>query len=199
MKEKRYISICLCVLVGLLMNPTAGVAQGDNITFSDLSGANGDPFTTYTEGNFTVTSILGSWFQGQFYGNPEPSIYDGPIGSPLDATIKVTGIGGSFTFSSVDYSSNNGTSKYDIMGFLNGVLQFDQSGTLVSSFSPFGFTTLGSDFVSTVIDSLSIDVFPGSSVTSLNLDNIATTPEPASLMLLVSGLIVLAGVAQRRR
>lgn len=201
MKQQHGISVRWLALVVLLMTLTVSVARGNTITFFGLSGANGAPLAPYTEGTFTVTPTLGSWFQGQGYGNPLPSIFDGPIGSPGNATIEVTDSAGLFTFGAVDYSSNNGTSGFDIMGFRGGVLQFDQSGTLVASLPPlFGFTTLPSGF-STKIDTLFVEVLPGSGVTSINLDNInvTTVPEPATLTTLAMGLLGGIGFLRRRR
>jgi len=186
MKLKRCISVRWLAVAAFLMTLTVSVGRADVVTFSGLAGANGSGFTTYTEGTFTVTPTLGSWFQGQIYGNPTPSIFDGPAFSPGNATIMVTDSAGLFTFGAVDYSSNNGASTFDIMGFLGGVLQFDQSGGLVASLPPFfGFTTLASGF-SNSIDTLFIKVLPGAGVTSINLDNINVTtvpqnvPEPAT-------------------
>src|SRR5207249_3110694 len=85
-----------------------------SITFSNLVGANGDPYLGSTEDGFTVTPTLGSWFQSQGYGNPAPSIFAGPIGAPVDSAIQILNGGGTFTFSSLDYSSNNGESTYEI-------------------------------------------------------------------------------------
>ena len=62
-----------------LLGMAAGGASATTITFNGLAGANGDPFTTYTESGFTVSPTLGTWFQGQAFGNPVPSIFSGPF------------------------------------------------------------------------------------------------------------------------
>jgi PEP-CTERM motif len=198
MLKKRLLPVLFMLLIVL----SAAIAMADTITFNGLPGPTDSPFTTYTEGTFTVTAVGGSWFQGLLYGNPEPSIYDGPIGQPGNATVQVTDSAGPFTFGSLDYSSNNGESRYEIMGLLGATMEFDQTGTLAGSFPPFGFTTLASAFPNTQIDSLLIEVFPGDGVTSINLDNIVvdtvagTTPEPGTWILLGTGLSCL--LARRR-
>jgi PEP-CTERM motif len=189
-------------LMAILIVSSAAIATADTVTFSGLPGPTDSPFTTYTEGTFTVSSVGGNWFQGLIYGNPAPSIYDGPIGQPGDATVEVTDSAGLFTFSSLDYSSNNGPGRYDIKGMLGATMEFDQTGALVGSFPPFGFTTLDSLFPNTQIDSLFIEVFPSDGVTSINLDNIVvntvagTTPEPNTWILFGTGL---AGLLARRK
>jgi hypothetical protein len=176
-------------------------AMADVITFSGLPGPTDSPFTSYTEGKFTVTSASGSWFQGLVYGNPAPSIYDGPVFSPGVAAINVTDTG-DFTFNSVDYSSNNGASRYLIEGFLGVSMVFSQGGSLVPSLPPsFGFTTLNSGS-SVLIDRLFIQVTPGGGVTSLNLDNVNVTsavPEPFSIALLGTAVACLALGMRRQK
>jgi len=176
-------------LFALSLSLSMNVAKADVVTFSGLSGGNGTPFTTYTEGRFTVTPITDDWFQAEVYGNPLPSIFDGPVGSPGLATIRITG-SADFTWQSIDYSSNSGPSIYNIEGLLDGVPQFDETGTLKAQFAPFGFTTLGGVHSGTLIDTLDITVNPNivgvPPPTSINLDNIVLSPvpEPGSLVLL---------------
>jgi len=83
--------------------PLAGGASATPITFSGLVG-NGLPFTTYTEGGFTVTPTVGSWFQALF-GNPGPSIgAGGDFHGPGVDSISVTDGGKPFTFSALDFA-----------------------------------------------------------------------------------------------
>ena len=85
----------------------SAVASATTITFSGLTGANGTPVATYTEGGFTVTTTLGQFFQGQVFGNPIPSLFAGPAqGGPANDTLDVTrNGGGSFNFATVDLAA----------------------------------------------------------------------------------------------
>jgi hypothetical protein len=163
------------------------------MSFSNLSGPAGTPYTGSTEGPFTLAPTAGSWFQSTLYGSPAPSIFDGPTSSPGIGVLLLTAAGSPFTFGSVDYSSNNGDSTYDIQGYLGANKVFDENGTLASSSSPFSFKTLLSSYSSVPIDGLLIEVIPGAGVSSLNLDNVrlVLVPEPGGTLLLGVGLMVL--------
>jgi hypothetical protein len=166
---------------------------GAVITFAPLLGPNNAAYLGHTEAGFTVMPVSGSWFQGLGYGNPVPSIYDGPVFSPGIGSLQITGGASPFTFSSVDYSSNGGQSTYIIQGFLGASIVFSDIGNLVPSLGPgFGFTTLTSGHPSAQISRLVIQVTPTQDVTSINLDNInlstVAVPEPATLLLVVTGL-----------
>jgi hypothetical protein len=93
-------------LAVLVLTLSLNTARGAVITFSPLPGPTDAPYGGHTEVGFTATPISGSWFQALLYGNPVPSIYDGPTGSPDTAALQVTDSPLPFTFSSVDYSSN---------------------------------------------------------------------------------------------
>jgi hypothetical protein len=156
----------------------------NTVSFNNLTGANGDPFSTYTEGSFTIANNAGSWFKAFVYGNPTPDIFDGPGQNPGIGVLRVTDSAGLFTFVGFDYSSNNGNSGYEIEGFLGVNRVFDETGTLLTpNFNPYASLNPTSN-----IDALLIHIFPGAGATSINIDNlrVTTVPEPASLALLAA-------------
>jgi len=179
------------------------VSGGGGITFASLSGANNSPYSGSTEGDFSVSTNTGHWFKDiSVYGNPPPSIYAGPTNSPSTSVLTISDSKGHFTFSSFDYSSNNGDSTYDIQAFLASVLEYEESGPMTGSFGPnFGFMTQGIGNSASEIDALQITVIPGSGVTSINLDNImvATIPEPGCLGLVAMSMAVATCLSRVRR
>jgi hypothetical protein len=74
-------------------------ASGAVITFAPLPGPNGAPYGGHVEAGFTVTPTFGMWFQSLVFGNPAPSIFAGPIGTPGISEIEV--IDTSLLFSSI--------------------------------------------------------------------------------------------------
>ena len=183
---------------GQVFQPSIVVAPG--VTFSTLSGANGAPYAGHTEGDFTVTVTGGVWQEAWAYGNPVPSILDGPIGLPGSGSLLITDNVDLFTFGSLSFSSNNGDSSYDIQGFLGASVIYHQTGTLAGSFTPFSFKTLGSDSPALEFDSLLIQFIPGPEVTSINLDNIsvATIPEPGTVVFMLLAVVAVMPRASTR-
>jgi len=181
----------------------AGGASATTITFSGLAGANGSPFSTYTEGGFTVTPTVGSWFQGQVFGNPVPSIVAGGVfGGPAVDSISVTDGGKPFRFSALDFApSPVNNVDFTFTGTLGGAPVFNIPGVLTP---PQVFATVLSGVAADVIDDLvvGVTILNNTANDSVNIDNIvvnpAATPEPMSLGLLATGLALL-GLAYRRR
>src|SRR5882762_10470984 len=178
------------LLLALTLTPgvveAADVVTVPGVRFSNLTGPDGAIYNGHTEGDFTVTATAGNWFQSMFYGSTAPSIFDGPAHAPGIAVIDVTDSQGLFTLSSLDYSSNNGSSGYHIQGFLGVTPQYEETGILTGSFSPFSFRTLITMHPTIQVDALLIELIPGAGVTSINLDNlnVLTVPEPRGLLLL---------------
>jgi PEP-CTERM motif len=168
------------------------------IDFNTLTGNNEDPFSTYTENGFTVTSTTGSWFKAFNFGNPVPDIYLGPIGAPTPGSVTVTDGGGLFSFTSFDLSPNNGGGAgYTYTGSKLGIVLYSFSSTdsVLSAFS----TITDSD--PTLIDTLVISLLPNGQ-SSINIDNInysiAAVPEPGTLSLLCLGGFAAFGIKRVR-
>jgi hypothetical protein len=166
------------------------------IGFSSLSGPNDSLYTGSVEGDFVLLPTGVNWRQGLMHGSPAPSIFVGPVGNPAPAALQITTGSGPFNFGSFEYSSNNGDSTYAIEGYFGSELRFRQTGTLFGTYAPFPFYTLLSEHPTDYLDSLYIQIIPGSVVTSVNLDNLQLTivPEPGNL-----ALLALAALALRRR
>jgi hypothetical protein len=155
--------------------------EGSSVTFSSLTGENGDLFSVYTESGFTVTPVGGRWSKAFFFGNPVPDIF---CDACAPGIVAVTSDSGPFMFESVDVGNpGNDPVNFSIEGFLNGILQFSQAGTLTS---PDIFQTFSSDRPNVVIDSLTISL-TGS---DYNIDNIVVdaVPEPGTMVLALAGI-----------
>jgi hypothetical protein len=153
----------------------SAAASATTITFSGLSGANGDLVATYTEGGFTVTTTVGSQFrQGQLFGNQIPSLFaapSDPFFDPVNDALDVTRGGGLFNFASVDLAANNGDVNFTFTGFLGGVQQYTSSGVELGRSHPFfGFDTIINPNAAVAIDDVKIALTIGG--TSGNMDNI---------------------------
>jgi hypothetical protein len=157
----------------------ASAASATTITFSGLTGANGTPVATYTEGGFTVTTTVGQFFQGQVFGNPVPSIVAGPIfGGPTNDAIAVADGGVPFTFSALDLATANANTAYTFTGTLLGAPVFSVNDTVSP---PQVFNTVLSGVSADVIDRLVITANIGAGGTSTNIDNIAVNVVPGPI------------------
>jgi hypothetical protein len=182
----------------------SAAASATTITFSGLSGANGDLVATYTEGGFTVTTTVGSQFrQGQLFGNQIPSLFaapSDPFFDPVNDALDVTRGGGLFNFASVDLAANNGAVNFTFTGFLGGVQQYAFSGVEPGRGAAFG-TAFGFDTIINPNAAIAIDdvrIALSIAGTSGNADNIvlnaAAVPAPIAgaglpgLVLACSGL-----------
>jgi hypothetical protein len=184
---------------------SAGGASATTITFNGLTSGNGAGVTTYTESGFTVSSTLGSWFQGQLVGNPVPSIGAGPeFDGPINDAITVTDGGGAFTFSALDAATFDANTVLTFSGTLHGATVFSVTDTVTP---PQVFNTVSSGVSADIIDSLVITANIGATAANnnqLNIDNIVVTPTPATplpatLPLFASGLGALGLLGWRRK
>jgi hypothetical protein len=171
--------------------------SGGLIDFGGLNGAVQSPFHLYNEGAFTVNPLTpDDWLEGHLVGNPVPNIF-----TRTPASFEITRTG-TFAFTSLEYSSNFGTSTYTFEGYRGGGLVASQTGTANSP--GYDFKTINSSFPSETIDRLFVTTDQLDSI-SVNVDNInvspvnATVPEPAALALFASALICRAVTGRRRR
>ena len=199
---------CLRVAVGLLLAALGTAASADTITFGGLGGANGDPFPSpYAENNWIVQSVAGNWFQGQDFGNPVPSVFAGPVGSPGPSNVLlITDVSNSFfNFTSADLACNNGTDcPFVFVGLVGGGTVYTNPGSVTAG-PPFQFFTEVNPDSGIAIDALAIGIGPGDGTTSMNVDNIvlslvrSNVPEPSAVALLALALLGMGLVARRQR
>jgi hypothetical protein len=194
----KYVGLAAFV-IGAVSQPAAAAIIG----FNTLVGGNGNPYSGSSEAGFTITPTQGSWFQGQVFGNPTPSIFAGPIGSPSPSQIDIVDSTLPFTFASVDLTSNvNLGTTYTIQGFLNNVLVLNQTATPTAINT---FQTFASVNSTQLLDKLTILGTPATGVTSFNIDNInvtkqvVTVPEPTSTLgFLALGTLGAASTLKRK-
>jgi hypothetical protein len=181
MKKMSFLTV-------LALSVLSGTTRADVVTFNGLVGANGAPFSTYTEGIFTVTPTLGAWQEAHAFGNPVPDIFSGSTSAAVEVTRSP---GGQFTFTSVDLGNANsiGFPTYSIQGFLGASMVLSTSGSLPASA---GFVMIGSPNTSQALDRLDITMNRGTTST-YNIDNIVgfavAVPGPGQFALVVVGLV----------
>jgi PEP-CTERM motif len=190
-----------CIAAAAVIAGAGHVSAQTTITFDNLLIANGDAFSSYSEGGFDVSLLSGYICGAQVFGNPVPDLYGGGVCNPSTTEsvldIKLTG-GGLFTFLGTDLATQNGTSTYLFTGLLSTVSQFSSGSdfTLSGTFADFANPSSA-----TLIDELQI-MLNTSTASSYNIDNIqlapTEVPEPGTLSFLALGLAGLATGGRRR-
>lgn len=180
-----------------LLTATA-TASATVITFDNLPGNNGDPFTSYVESGFTVTKDSGSGCVGKSFGNPLPSVFGGPVcDNGSLGVFSVTG-SGLFSFDSIDLAANNGALNYLIEGLVGTTLMFSNANSLAGPTAVFSTINSSSN---AAIDTLRLTFRTAG--TSFNMDNIVLSggnqvPEPNAALLALLALGVGAATSRRR-
>lgn len=172
------------------------------IDLGNVSGNNGDPFRSYTQDGFLVSSD-GSYVIGKvpYFGidDLEAGNFSGTVASLTVSRLD----GGAFTFTSVGLINFQDAMNYNFAGSFGRAAVFSQSGNLGFTF-PF-YPEIGSSRQSLPLTSLTITESgegfgiryitgePSSATVPLT-----STPEPSSFAFLVTGLLGLTGVVKRR-
>ena len=191
----------LAVILAVL--PWTKPTEASTITFSGLAGPNNAPFVSYSEAGFTVTGGSG-FLQTLTFGNPAPDVF-GPAGTTSGNIVVTLTAGGDFMFNAVDLgkpSINN--PNYLFEGFLGGNPVFSSGAVLNIATGTFtNFLSPSNALIDTLRISYSLS--GGFNLSVINVDNInvsavsAAVPEPASLLLLGTGLAVASARRWRNR
>lgn len=109
----------------------------------DGVGANGAPFTTFSECALAITATGASWRVSTTYGNPAPFVqFIVPGGSTVTGEVTLqSGDGAAFTLASVDIYSSTTKIPYEITGSLHGAVAFtvqDVQGNTFGRFATVG-------------------------------------------------------------
>jgi hypothetical protein len=174
------------------------------VTYHDPTA--GKPVYSWSVDNFTLTSNtltgdgqVSGWQYATANGNPAPGLKTGfAISGVTSNTMTLTDSGGWFVFDGVDLKSSAKPTTanpmpYSVIGYMDGVMEFDITGNLSTTFTTTADSDLAIDeLVLTLNDSKGTDYFDTLSITAVD------APEPTSLLLLGSGLLALSGMVRRK-
>ena len=181
-----------------------GNASAETITFGGLTGSH-VPFTTYSEGGYTVNVTAGLWGQGQLEGDPVPSIFAGPgfdsgfMGQATNSFTLTEDDGGPFIFYDLNLAANTTDVHYEFLGTLKGARVFDTNGDDNDPSRSSNFLTISGDPFDP-IDTLTImAIVANEGSGTVNIDNIVVSLEPSTLTLFAIGLGLSAPLLRKRR
>ncbi len=165
------------------------------VTYHDPAAST--PIYSWSVDGYNLTSTAGGWEYATANGNPAPGLKSGyAISGVADNTMTLTDGGAWFVFDGLDLKSGAAPTKanpenYTIIGYLDGVREFDITGTLSTTWTTTADSGLAvNDLVITLDDAKGTDYIDNLSITE--------APEPTSLLLLGSGLLALGGMVRRK-